>query len=47
MMSAHLPNISLPKQFVVIEELPRMGSGKIDFRRVTEIVQTLLREKTA
>jgi acyl-[acyl-carrier-protein]-phospholipid O-acyltransferase/long-chain-fatty-acid--[acyl-carrier-protein] ligase len=47
MMSAQLPNIALPKQFVVIEELPRMGSGKVDFRRVTEMVQTLLRTKTA
>ncbi len=44
-MSALLPNIALPKQFVVIEELPRMGSGKVDFRRVTEMVQTLLRAK--
>jgi acyl-[acyl-carrier-protein]-phospholipid O-acyltransferase/long-chain-fatty-acid--[acyl-carrier-protein] ligase len=47
MMSAQLPNIALPKQFVVVEELPRMGSGKVDFRRVTEMVQTLLRAKTA
>jgi len=31
----------------VIEELPRMGSGKVDFRRVTEMVQTLVRGKTA
>jgi acyl-[acyl-carrier-protein]-phospholipid O-acyltransferase/long-chain-fatty-acid--[acyl-carrier-protein] ligase len=42
LMSEHLPNIALPKQFVVIEELPKMGSGKIDFRGVTEMVQTLL-----
>jgi acyl-[acyl-carrier-protein]-phospholipid O-acyltransferase / long-chain-fatty-acid--[acyl-carrier-protein] ligase len=41
-MSEHLPNIALPKQFVVIEELPKMGSGKIDFRSVTDMVQTLL-----
>lgn len=44
-MAEHLPNIALPKQFVVIEELPKMGSGKIDFRSVTEIVNTILREK--
>ena len=37
-MSQHLPNIALPKQIVIIEELPRMGSGKIDFRGVTELV---------
>ncbi|MGO9013457.1 MAG: AMP-binding protein [Dissulfurispiraceae bacterium] len=38
-MSKHLPNIALPSQFVVIEELPKMGSGKIDFRGTTEIVR--------
>lgn len=43
-MSEKLPNISLPKQFVVIEELPKMGSGKIDFRTTTEMVKTLLAE---
>ncbi len=37
-MAEHLPNISLPREFVVIEELPKMGSGKIDFRSVTEMV---------
>lgn len=37
-MGGHLPNIALPKQFVVMDELPKMGSGKIDFRRVTEMV---------
>jgi acyl-[acyl-carrier-protein]-phospholipid O-acyltransferase/long-chain-fatty-acid--[acyl-carrier-protein] ligase len=37
-MSEHLPNIALPRQFVVMEELPRMGSGKIDFRSVTEML---------
>lgn len=42
-MSEHLPNIALPKQFIVLEDLPRMGSGKIDFRSVTEIVQQKLR----
>jgi acyl-[acyl-carrier-protein]-phospholipid O-acyltransferase/long-chain-fatty-acid--[acyl-carrier-protein] ligase len=37
-MAAQLPNLALPKQFVIIEELPRMGSGKIDFRTVTKMV---------
>ncbi|MDQ7786841.1 MAG: AMP-binding protein [Thermodesulfovibrionales bacterium] len=45
MMSEHLPNIALPKQFVLIEELPKMGSGKIDFRTVTDMVQELIRIK--
>jgi acyl-[acyl-carrier-protein]-phospholipid O-acyltransferase/long-chain-fatty-acid--[acyl-carrier-protein] ligase len=44
-MSEQLPNIALPKQFIVIEELPKMGSGKVDFRTVTEMVQTIIREK--
>ncbi len=41
-MAEHLPNISLPRQMVVIEELPKMGSGKIDFRRVAEMVRERL-----
>lgn len=35
----HLPQISIPKAFVVIEQLPKMGSGKIDFRRITEQIR--------
>jgi acyl-[acyl-carrier-protein]-phospholipid O-acyltransferase / long-chain-fatty-acid--[acyl-carrier-protein] ligase len=42
-MSLELPNIALPKQFVVIKELPMMGTGKIDFRKVTSMVQELLK----
>jgi hypothetical protein len=30
---------------VVIEELPKMGSGKIDFRAVTEMVNERMRKK--
>ena len=41
-MSANLPNICLPKQFVVIDELPKMASGKIDFRTVTSMVRDLV-----
>jgi acyl-[acyl-carrier-protein]-phospholipid O-acyltransferase/long-chain-fatty-acid--[acyl-carrier-protein] ligase len=41
-MGNELPNIALPKQFVVIKELPMMGTGKIDFRSVTRIVQEIL-----
>ncbi|MGE5239003.1 MAG: AMP-binding protein [Chloroflexota bacterium] len=37
-MTEYLPNIALPRQFVVIEELPKMGSGKVDFRRLTDMV---------
>jgi acyl-[acyl-carrier-protein]-phospholipid O-acyltransferase/long-chain-fatty-acid--[acyl-carrier-protein] ligase len=41
-MSVHLPNIALPRKFVVIEELPKMGSGKIDFRKVTDMVRDMV-----
>ncbi len=41
-MGEELPNIALPKQFVVIKELPMMGTGKIDFRAVTKIVQDIM-----
>lgn len=43
-MAEHLPNISLPKQLIVMEELPKMGSGKIDFRSVTEMVYDKLHQ---
>jgi acyl-[acyl-carrier-protein]-phospholipid O-acyltransferase/long-chain-fatty-acid--[acyl-carrier-protein] ligase len=41
-MSEQLPNIGLPKQFLQMKELPKMGSGKVDFRTVTELVKTKL-----
>jgi acyl-[acyl-carrier-protein]-phospholipid O-acyltransferase/long-chain-fatty-acid--[acyl-carrier-protein] ligase len=41
-MGDELPNIALPKHFIVIRELPMMSSGKIDFRTVTKIVQEIL-----
>jgi len=41
-MSEELPNIALPRRFVVFGDLPKMGSGKIDFRSVTDIVQEML-----
>jgi acyl-[acyl-carrier-protein]-phospholipid O-acyltransferase/long-chain-fatty-acid--[acyl-carrier-protein] ligase len=41
-MSEQLPNIALPKNFVVIPDLPQMGSGKINFRAVTEMVRDML-----
>jgi acyl-[acyl-carrier-protein]-phospholipid O-acyltransferase/long-chain-fatty-acid--[acyl-carrier-protein] ligase len=41
-MGAELPNIALPKHFIVIRELPMMSTGKIDFRSVTRIVQEIV-----
>jgi len=31
----------LPKQFIVVPELPKMPSGKIDYRQLTETVREL------
>ena len=41
-MAESLPKLALPKQFIVMEELPKMGSGKIDFRTVTAMVNEQL-----
>jgi acyl-[acyl-carrier-protein]-phospholipid O-acyltransferase/long-chain-fatty-acid--[acyl-carrier-protein] ligase len=41
-MADRLSPIELPKQFLVINDLPKMGSGKVDFRRATEIVKARL-----
>lgn len=41
-MSTELPNIAMPRQFFVIEDLPMMSTGKIDFRSVTELVNDLV-----
>ena len=42
-LAGKLPAIALPRRFVVMEELPRMGSGKVDFRKVAEMVQERLK----
>jgi acyl-[acyl-carrier-protein]-phospholipid O-acyltransferase/long-chain-fatty-acid--[acyl-carrier-protein] ligase len=41
-MLNELPIIALPRQFMVIKELPMMSTGKIDFRKVTKMVQKIL-----
>lgn len=45
-MAEELPAISLPRQFVVLEDFPKMGSGKIDFRTITEMVRQQLQVKS-
>ena len=45
-LAKDLPTISLPKRYFVFEELPKMGSGKIDFRTTTEMVKSTLRKET-
>ena len=41
-MLLELPIIALPRQFIVINDLPMMSTGKIDFRSVTKIVQEIM-----
>ena len=41
-----LPSIALPRQFIVINNLPVMGTGKIDFTTVTKLVQERMNQKT-
>jgi acyl-[acyl-carrier-protein]-phospholipid O-acyltransferase/long-chain-fatty-acid--[acyl-carrier-protein] ligase len=41
-MAEELPRIALPRQFVVLPELPKMSSGKLDFRAITEIVRDIV-----
>ncbi|MCF7858642.1 MAG: AMP-binding protein [Candidatus Cloacimonetes bacterium] len=36
-MAKELPSIAVPKEFYVIEDIPLMGSGKVDFRDVERI----------
>ena len=41
-MLNELPIIYLPRQFIIINELPMMATGKIDFRKVTKMVQDIM-----
>lgn len=45
-MAGHLPPIALPKIFLVWENLPKMGSGKIDFRTISEMAREQLTRKS-
>ena len=35
-----LPQIAIPKKYVVLKDMPKMGSGKIDFRSVEKIIRS-------
>lgn len=43
MLSEKLTPIELPSRFVVIPEMPKSGSGKLDFRQITEMVRDMVR----
>lgn len=38
-LKKHLPAIAVPKKFYVIEDIPMMASGKVNFREVEKIVR--------
>jgi acyl-[acyl-carrier-protein]-phospholipid O-acyltransferase/long-chain-fatty-acid--[acyl-carrier-protein] ligase len=38
-LGKELPQINIPSRFMVFDELPKMGSGKVDFRTITEMVR--------
>lgn len=46
-MAKELPNIALPKEFIVLKELPKMGSGKTDFRKTSDTVRKIMQEEMA
>jgi len=41
-LAQQLPAIAMPKKFLVWDTLPKMGSGKIDFRTISEIAREQL-----
>jgi acyl-[acyl-carrier-protein]-phospholipid O-acyltransferase/long-chain-fatty-acid--[acyl-carrier-protein] ligase len=42
-LANQLPAIALPKRFVVLEDLPKMSSGKTDFKQIKTLVQEAIR----
>lgn len=38
-ISKKLPKIAIPKSFIVFPELPKMGTGKLDFRTITDMIK--------
>ena len=41
-LQTKLPAIALPKRFIFIKELPKMGSGKVNFRGTTDMIKDIL-----
>jgi acyl-[acyl-carrier-protein]-phospholipid O-acyltransferase / long-chain-fatty-acid--[acyl-carrier-protein] ligase len=44
-LAESLPRIAVPRQFVVLPFLPKMPSGKVDYRALTEMVRDAVRQK--
>jgi len=45
LMSKELPAIAIPKDFYVLEDIPMMGSGKVNFREVEKICRQIQKDK--
>ena len=43
-MGEAIARIALPRQFVTVTDLPRMPSGKIDYRTLTDTVQDIVQK---
>ena len=41
-MAEQLPSIAMPYKFVILPEMPKLGSGKIDFKTITEKVRDIV-----
>lgn len=44
-MAEQLPSIAIPYKFVVMPEMPKLGSGKIDFKTITEKVRDIIQAR--
>ncbi|MDP3148484.1 MAG: AMP-binding protein [Ignavibacteria bacterium] len=44
-MAEQLPSIAMPYKFVVMPEMPKLGSGKIDFKTITEKVRDIIQAR--
>jgi acyl-[acyl-carrier-protein]-phospholipid O-acyltransferase / long-chain-fatty-acid--[acyl-carrier-protein] ligase len=45
-MMNDLPSIALPREFIVLDSIPMMSTGKVDVRSVTRIVQEKIKKNT-
>ncbi len=45
MLKKELPSIAVPREFHVLEDLPLMGSGKVNFREVEKICRKLEKDR--
>jgi acyl-[acyl-carrier-protein]-phospholipid O-acyltransferase / long-chain-fatty-acid--[acyl-carrier-protein] ligase len=46
-VTSQLPRLAVPKQFAVLPFLPKMPSGKVDYRALTEMVRDMVHQGSA